>query len=189
MKKMKAAGCRLFCVGIESGTQEILDNIHKGTKIDGIRRFMRDVKEAGILVHGCFMLGCPGETKETIAKTIEFAKELNPDTAQFFPIMVYPGTEAYEWAKENDYLLTEDYSKWLTPEGVHNTLISRPGLSNKELVELCDEARRQFYLRPNYILSKLKQMIVHPRESKRILKSSKTFFKYLYRGSFSKKSW
>lgn len=186
MRKMRAAGCRLFCVGFESGTQEVLDTIHKGTEIGQIRQFMRDVKEAGILVHGCFMLGCPGETRETIERTIDFALELAPDTAQFFPIMVYPGTEAYQWARENRYLTTEDYSQWLTEEGVHNCLISRPGLSNEELVALCDEARRRFYLRPEYILATLRKALTSPREAKRVLKSSRTFFRYLLRSKKGK---
>ncbi len=186
LKSMKRAGCRLLCVGFESGSQKILDNIHKGTKIAKIRQFMRDVKKADILVHGCFMLGCPGETKETVRKTVEFGKELAPDTAQFFPIMVYPGTEAYEWAKKEGYLLTEDYSKWLTEEGVHNCLVSRPELSNDDLVALCDEARKEFYLRPSYISGKLKQMATHPGEIRRTLKSGRTFLKYLLGGSRKK---
>jgi len=185
LKKLKEAGCRLFCVGFESGVQRILDNIHKRITIKKIKQFMKDAKKAGILVHGCFILGMPGDTKETVMKTIEFAKELNPDTAQFFPLMVYPGTEAYEWAKKNGYLVTEDFSKWLTAEGQHNTLVSRPGLSNRELVELCDQARREFFLRPDYIFYKIRQMITKPKESKRTFKSAKTFFKFLFRGSLS----
>ncbi len=183
LRAMRVAGCRLLCVGFESGTQEILDNIRKGTRIEKIRQFMRDAKEIGMMIHGCFMLGCPGETKVTIARTIEFAKELNPDTAQFFPIMVYPGTEAYRWAKENGYLVTEDYSRWLNEEGLHNCVVSRPELTNEELVRACDEARRAFYLRPSYILSTLKRAVLHPGEAMRIAKSGKTFFRYLTLGS------
>ncbi|MBN2127355.1 MAG: cobalamin-dependent protein, partial [Candidatus Diapherotrites archaeon] len=92
MQWMKKAKCRLMCVGFESGVQEILNNIKKGTTIPKIKEFMKDSKKSGILVHGCFMMGNRGETKESIKETIKFAKELDPDTAQFFPIMVYPGT-------------------------------------------------------------------------------------------------
>ncbi|MBD3314932.1 MAG: radical SAM protein, partial [Chitinivibrionales bacterium] len=88
MRLMKRAGCRLFCVGFESGDQRILDNIRKGTKLERIREFVRDAKRAGILVHGCFMVGNRGETRQTLETTLRFAKELNPDTAQFYPIMV-----------------------------------------------------------------------------------------------------
>ncbi len=99
--------------------------------------------------------------------------------------MVYPGTEAYDWAKKNNYLTTNDFSKWITKEGLHTTTVSRPGLSAKKLVEFCDGARREFYLRPSYILSKLKQIIIHPEETKRIIIGAKTLSKYIFRGSFS----
>ncbi len=186
LKKMKEAGCRLMCVGFETPEQNVLDIIHKKTTKQLQIDFMNDARKAGLLVHGCFILGLPNDTKETIQKTIEFAKELNPDTAQFYPIMVYPGTETYEWAKKNRYLITEDYSKWLTPEGLHNTVVSRRGLTNRELVELCDEARKEFYLRPSYMVSKLKQMITNPQEAKRIIKGCRIFYKYLTRGSFGR---
>jgi len=183
LKAMKEANARLICVGFETPVQEVLDNVRKRTNREIQIEFMRNARKAGILVHGCFILGLPGDTKETIQKTIEFAKELDPDTAQFYPIMVYPGTEAYEWAKKNNFLVTEDYSKWLTPDGLHNTVVSRPGLTNQELVQMCDEGRKAFYLRPSYVFSKVKQMITHPSESKRILKAGKVFFKFLVRKS------
>jgi len=179
MKLMKKAGCRLVIPGYESGVQEILNRSHKGITLEQSLKFSMNAKKAGLLVHGCFMFGLPGETKETIRKTIEFAKKLNPDTAQFFPLITYPGTEAYEWAKRKGYLLTEDYSKWLTPEGMHNTVISLPGLSNKELVKICNKARREFYLRPSYIFYKLKQIMLNSGEAKRTFKSLPTFFKHL----------
>ena len=179
LQLMKKAGCRLMCVGFESGDQQILNNIKKGTKLEIIRQFMKDSKKAGILVHGCFMLGNQGETKETVLKTIKFAKELDPDTAQFFPIMVYPGTESFDYFKKNKFLTTTDFAKWLDAEGLHNTIVSRPGLSAQDLVALCDEGRRQFYLRPKYIAKKALQSIIDGRERKRIFKSGKTFAKYL----------
>jgi len=181
LKWMKKAGCRLLCVGYESGNQEVLNKIHKGTTLEGIRQFAKDAKKAGIMVHGCFILGLPYDTKETISQTIEFAKELDPDTAQFYPVMVYPGTEAYEWAKQNGYLMTEDYSRWLTPEGWHNCMISRPSLTNKELVEVCDKARIEFYMRPKYFLKRLNLMIRSWGETKRTIRSGRTFFKYLFK--------
>ncbi|MBI4052780.1 MAG: radical SAM protein [Candidatus Diapherotrites archaeon] len=176
---MKKAGCRLMCVGFESAEQQILNNIKKGTVVPKIRQFVKDSKKAGILVHGCFMMGNHGETKETIKKTVQFAKELDPDTAQFFPLMVYPGTEAYEWAKNNGYLTTTNWNEWLLPDGSHNTIVSTPALSAKELVKACDEARREFYLRPTYIARKIIQGITHPKEFPRLFKSGQTFFKYL----------
>ena len=183
LKKMKAAGCRLLCVGFESGDQTVLDNIGKKLTVEQIKEFAANVKKAGIMVHGCFLVGNPGETKETLQKTLQLAKKINPDTAQFFPIMVYPGTRAYEWAKENGYLTTEYYSEWLTDDGLHNCVVSRPGLTNDELVQFCDNARREYYLRPGYMAFKLGQTIKHPKEAQRTLKSAKTFVKYLFRNS------
>jgi anaerobic magnesium-protoporphyrin IX monomethyl ester cyclase len=184
MKLMKKAGCRLVIPGYESGVQEILDKAHKGITTEQSLRFSKNAKKAGLLVHGCFIFGLPGETKETIRRTIEFAKKLNPDTAQFFPLIPYPGTEAYEWAKSKGYLSTEDYSNWVTSEGLHNTVISLSNLDKKELVEYCDKARKEFYLRKEYVFLLIKQIMFHPGERSRIFKSAKTFLKYLFRGSF-----
>lgn len=183
LKAMRSAGCRLLCVGFESPTQVALDSVNKKTTKQQQLEFMENTRKLGLLVNGCFILGLTGDTKETIAETIEFAKELNPYTAQFYPLMVYPGTEAYEWARNNRYLITEDYSKWLTREGLHSCVLSRPELTNEQLVALCDEARRQFYLRPSYLLSMLRRMLTNPFEAKRVLKSSRTFFKHLFRGT------
>jgi len=181
LKWMKKAHCRLMCVGIESANQEILNNIHKGTTPNGIRQFMKDSKKARILVHGCFMFGNQGETKETIRETAKFARELNPDTAQFFPVMVYPGTETYNWAKKKGYLKAKKWSDWLNKDGTHRTLLSRPGLSSKELNELTDESRRAFYVRPRYVLSKVTQAVTNPREIPRLAKGGFTLLKYLVR--------
>ena len=97
---MKKAGCRLIIPGIESGTQEILDNIQKGTKLEQIYKYVENAKKAGLLIHACYMVGNQGETKETMQKTLNLALQLNTDTAQFFPLIPYPGTKAYNWAKE-----------------------------------------------------------------------------------------
>jgi len=183
MKLMKEAGCRLIIPGYESGVQLILDNIHKGITVEQSLEFAKNAKTAGLLVHGCFMIGLPGETKETIRQTIDFAKKLNPDTAQFFPLMVYPGTEAYEWAKKNNYLATKDFSKWLTEEGLHNTVLQLPGLSSEDLVKYCDQARREFYLRPSYMFYKLKQSVLHPSEAWRNIRSFRSLIKHLLRSS------
>ena len=180
---LKKAGARLFCVGIESGDQAVLDAMKKRLAVDRIRQFFEDAKKAGILIHGCFLVGNPEETKGTLEKTLAFALELNPDTAQFFPIMVYPGTEAYAWASENKYLTTEDYREWLSAEGVHNCVLSRPGLSNKELVAFCDKARQKFYTRPSYIMKKFVQGLSDPQELKRLAKGALTLSKHILKGA------
>lgn len=179
LKAMKKAGCRLMCVGYESADQGILNNIRKGTNVEKIRQFTKDSKKAGLLIHGCFMLGNKGETKETIRKTIDFAKELDPDTAQFFPTMLYPGTEAFKWAQQNGFLTSNNWSDWLLGDGTHNTNLSTDKLSSNDLVEACDRARVEFYMRPSYIVRKVVQGITHPKEFPRLFKSGKVFFKYL----------
>ena len=189
LKAIKKAGCRYLCVGFESAEQSILDNMHKNLKVSQIYQFMKDTKKAGLLVHGCFLVGNPGETKETLNKTLAMAKELNPDSAQFFPLMVYPGTKAYDWAVENDYLTTRDYREWLTKDGLHNCVISRPGLSARELVEFCDHARASFYFRPRYIIRKGFQSLTNFNEAKRNIMAGLTSFKYLVKGSFPKKGY
>lgn len=185
---MKKANCRLLCVGFESSNQQILNNIKKGTTVPRIEEFMVDTKKAGLLVHGCFMLGNKGETKETIKATVEWAKKLDPDTAQFFPLMVYPGTEAFRWAEENNFLKTKEWGEWLNEDGTHNTLISTDKLSNDELVEACDWARKQFYMRPNFIFNRAIMLLTHPREIPRFALGSKTFAKYLLNIGAWKKS-
>lgn len=179
MKLMKKAGCRLLIPGYESGVQELLNNSHKGITLEQSRQFAKNAKKAGLMVHGCFIIGLPGETKETARQTIEFAKKLDPDDAQFFPLIVYPGTEAYEWAQKNKYLTTTDFSEWNTPEGWHNSLISRPGLSSEETLELCDQAKIEFYLNPKFLLKTLKLSLTDFNEARRVFKASKVFSRHL----------
>jgi radical SAM superfamily enzyme YgiQ (UPF0313 family) len=183
MRVMKRSGCRCLCVGFESGSQQLLDNIKKKITTDTMARFMADARRAGILIHGCFIVGHPGETKETMEQTLELAQRLRPDTVQFYPIMVYPGTEAYDWYRQRGLIATDDFSKWLTPSGLHNTVIRSEAVSAEELVRFCDRARREFYLRPGYLLYKLRQTLTNPSEMKRNLKSAKTFMKHLVKGS------
>lgn len=183
MKSIKAAGCRCLCVGFESGSQKLLDNIKKKITPEKMMQFMENAKKAGILIHGCFIVGHPGETKETMQQTLELSLKINPDTVQFYPIMVYPGTEAYDWYKERGLISTNDFSKWLTPAGLHNSVVRSEELSAEELVRFCDSARRQFYLRPGYLFYKLKQTLSNPSEMRRNIKSARTFLKYLVKGS------
>lgn len=183
MLKIKAAGCRELCVGFESGDQKVLNSMGKGIKKDRMFRFMEDAKMAGILIHGCFIVGFPEETEKSIQKTIDLAIRLNPDTVQFYPVMVYPGTEAYEDYKKRGWLTARNYNEWLTPEGLHNCVVRNETLTSSELVRLCDIARRRFYLRPRYFVYKLVQMIERPAEIIRTAKAARTFFKHLIVGS------
>jgi len=183
MRRIKAAGCRKLCVGFESGDQAILDDIGKGTRVERMFRFVADAKQAGILIHGCFMIGFPGEDREKVMKTIDLAIRLNPDTVQFYPIMVYPGTKAYEQYKAKGWLTTQNFRAWITPKGLHNCVVRNENLSPFDLVRLCDLGRRKFYLRPRYMYYKLVQMLEKPSEIVRTAKAAKVFFKHLVLGS------
>jgi len=183
MKLMKAAGCRQLCVGFESGNQAILNEIRKGIKIEWMEAFMENARKAGILIHGCFMIGFPGETHQTVEQTIALALQLNPDTVQFYPVMVYPGTEAYLDYLNKGWITATDFREWLTPSGLHNCVIRNDFFAPADLVKLCDEARRRFYLRPRYIAYKLQQMVLHPSLALRTVKAARTFFKHLVFGS------
>lgn len=180
MKAMKKAGCRLIIPGLESGSQQILDNIRKGTKVESFKEYVDNAKKAGLLIHACYMVGNEGETKETMQETLRLAMRLNTDTAQFFPLIPYPGTEAYAWAKKNGYI-EPDYEKYCRPDGTHNTVLNLPGLSAQEMVEFCNEARRRYYLRPRYILHRLWVGLTDPRDLQRSLKAFGKLRKYLFK--------
>jgi radical SAM superfamily enzyme YgiQ (UPF0313 family) len=181
MKKMHRAGCRMIIVGYESGSQAILNGVSKGTTVEQNLSFAKRARQAGLLVHGCFMAGNPGETKATLDQTLKMAIKLKPDTAQFFPIMAYPGTRLYQQYRLSGNLRTEDYEEWLTEDGLHNCVVDLPGLSSKDLVEWCNSARRRFYLRPGYLLYKAVQTLLHPAtEGRRTIRAFSTFRKYLF---------
>ena len=183
LKIMGKAGCRLLCVGFESGSQDILDKLGKHISCDKYMKFRKDAAKAGILIHGCFMYGNEGESIKSMRKTLEMAKQLNCDTAQFYPIMVYPGTRAYDNYRAKGWITAKNYRDWLTPEGLHNCVVSLPNLSKETLVNFCDQSRREFYLRPKYILAKVVQILRKPWEAKRIIRASRTLLKYIFRPS------
>lgn len=181
MVKMKKAGCRLLVAGFESGDQTVLNSIHKGTTLAQGEAFARNAKRAGLRVHGCFMAGNRGEDGQTLHRTLKFALRLPLDTAQFFPLMVYPGTEAYLWAERNGYIKADSFRQWLTAEGMHNCVVHTEKLSSRELVDFCDCARRQFYLRPAYLAYKGLDLMRHPGEISRTSKAAMKLITHLFR--------
>ncbi len=181
MHVMHKANCRLFCVGFESGDQTILDNIKKSNTIEKAKVFRKNAQKAGVMVHGCFMFGNKGETRETLETTLKFAKELKPDTAQFYPIMAYPGTEAYNYFKEQGWVVSEDYRQWIDEDGLHSSTVSNPDLPYDELVEFCDRCRKEFYLQPSYLFHKFIQSLTSFEEGKRNVKGALVLFKHIFR--------
>jgi radical SAM superfamily enzyme YgiQ (UPF0313 family) len=180
MKIMKKAGCRLIIPGIESGNQQILNNIKKGTKIEQFETYVNNAKKAKLLIHACYMVGNQGETTETMQDTLKLALKLNTDTAQIFPLIPYPGTEAYAWAKQNGYI-EKDYEKYCKTDGTHNTVLNLPDLSAEQMVDFCDMARKKYYLRLSYIFHRLKTGITNFDDLKRSLKAFKSVKYYLFK--------
>lgn len=167
---MKKAGCRLIIPGVESVDQTILDNISKGTTVNQIENYMKNAKKAGLMVHACYMVGNCGETKQTMENTLKAALRYKTDTAQFFPLIPYPGTKAYDWAKSNGYIVG-NYSEYLKEDGTLNCVINTEELSSQDLVDFCAHARKKYYLRPWYICHRILRGILDFEDLKRSLKA------------------
>ncbi len=149
LRLMKGAGCRMLVVGFEFGDQQILDNVHKRVTIEQMKEFARMARQAGIKVHGCFMVGGPGETRETAAKTMQLVRDLKLDTIQISALIPYPGTRFYDWCRENRYVVAKDWTEWVD-DTEQTTVISYPNLSREEIIELVDKGLYQnFYFRPS----------------------------------------
>ena len=178
LKIMKDNGLRLLLVGYESGNQKILHNIKKGMLVDVARRFTKDCHELGIVVHGTFILGLPGETKETIEETIRFATEINPHTIQISLAAPYPGTFLHKQALENGWLVDEK-PQLLTDLGTQMAALNYPHLSHTEIFESVEDFYRRFYFRAPKIASIVGEMVRSPEMMKRRLREGVEFFKFL----------
>jgi hopanoid biosynthesis associated radical SAM protein HpnJ len=178
LEVLKDNGLRLLLVGYESGNQKILHNIKKGLLVEVARRFTKDCHELGIVIHGTFILGLPGETRETIQETLNFAKEINPHTIQVSLAAPYPGTFLYKQAKENNWLYNEEIDL-LTNEGTQIAPLSYPHLNHTEIFSSVEDFYKKFYFRPSKIASILGEMIVSPEMMKRRLREGVEFFQFL----------
>ena len=117
LKKMKETGCYRVALGIESGNQEVLDKIGKRIKIEQIIKMVENCKRVGIKTMGFYMLGNPGEDEKTMQQTIDFAKKLRTDYAQFLLPIPYPRTKMYEEIKKNGKIFITDWSQYGQYEG------------------------------------------------------------------------
>ena len=174
---LKANGLRLLLVGYESGNQKILHNIKKGLLVDVARRFSKDCHELGIVVHGTFILGLPGETRETIEETLAFAKEVNQHTIQVSLAAPYPGTFLYKQAKENGWF-AED-TDLLTEDGTQIAPLNYPHLGHTEIFESVESFYKRFYFRPSKIAAIVGEMLTSPEMMRRRLREGVEFFQFL----------
>jgi radical SAM superfamily enzyme YgiQ (UPF0313 family) len=177
---MKRAGCRELLVGFESGDQGILDRIGKKATPDDARRFMEIANQEGIDVHGCFVLGLPGETVETMEKTISFALGLGLHTVQFSGAVPFPGTQYYEYCQEQGLITAERWDAWLN-DGEQTAVVEYPGLTAAQINEAIDRGLKSFYLRPSYMVKFLFQTR-STSDLYRKLRGAKNFFSYLWMG-------
>jgi len=178
LKVMRDNGLRLLLVGYESGNQQILHNIKKGMRIEVAKRFTKDCHDLGITIHGTFILGLPGETRDTIQETIHFAREINPHTLQVSLAAPYPGTFLYKQAVENGWLDT-DNAELVDSQGVQIAPLHYPHLSHSEIFHSVEEFYRSFYLRVPKIASIVAEMATSREMLQRRLREAVEFFAFL----------
>ena len=150
LHKMKRAGCYKVFFGVESGSQQILNNVQKGTNLDQIRNAVAWAKEAGLETWGAFMIGLPGETEQTMEDTIRFAQELDVDIAKLSITIPLPATKLYDDLKKGGYIKTEDWKKF-NFYVIPSELYDHPNLSWNTIEKYYNRFYREFYFRPSFI--------------------------------------
>jgi hopanoid biosynthesis associated radical SAM protein HpnJ len=175
LKAMKEAGCRLLIVGYESGDPQILKNIKKGATVERARQFTKDCHRLGLVIHGDFILGLPGETHQTINNTIAFAKELDVETIQVSVAHAYPGTELYDYAVKNGFMVGD--SKMVDEGGHQLAHIQYPGLPADDILAAVHRFYDEYYFRPKAVFRILKKAVFDGSERTRLYKEAKTFLK------------
>ena len=178
LKILKDNGLRLLLVGYESGNQKILHNIKKGMLVDVARRFTKDCHELGVTIHGTFILGLPGETRETIEETIRFAIETNPHTIQVSLAAPYPGTHLYREAIENGWL-DSAHAELVDSNGVQIAPLHYDHLSHTEIFHSVETFYKRFYFRAGKIASIVAEMATSPQMLRRRLREGVEFFQFL----------
>jgi radical SAM superfamily enzyme YgiQ (UPF0313 family) len=150
-KAMKKAGCRELLVGFESGSQQQLDKMNKNLNVAAARVFMQYAKETGLDVHGCFVIGLPGETEATAQETIRYALTLGLTTAQFSGAVPFPGTDFYNLCKREGWITATDWPEWLS-DGEQSGVVEYPSISCQKINYYVDRGLKAFYFRLGYML-------------------------------------
>lgn len=182
MTAMRNSGCRLLDVGYESGSNEILKNIQKGITTKQLREFTHNAKRARLKILADFVVGFQGETNRTIEQTLKFIKEISPNILQVAVATPMPGTQFFEWCKDNDYLLEDDLTYSIDQNGFQKCIVSYPWLNNKEIERNVDKLLMRYYISPSYILVAMKSISGKNSiyELKVLLKSAKSYLKYIH---------
>ncbi|HUJ23385.1 MAG TPA: hopanoid biosynthesis associated radical SAM protein HpnJ [Bryobacteraceae bacterium] len=171
LKAMKDSGCRLLIVGYESGDQQILKNIKKGATIDMALRFTDNCKKLGLTIHGDFIIGLPGETRETIRKTIDFAKRVDAETIQVSLAHAFPGTELYDYGAQNGLINIS-----MADEAGHQLPnVTYPGLDRAELMDAVEQFYGEYYFRPRVIWRVVRKAIFDSHERRRLAKEAREY--------------
>ncbi|WP_375465070.1 hopanoid biosynthesis associated radical SAM protein HpnJ [uncultured Methylobacterium sp.] len=178
LKVLRDNGLRLLLVGYESGNQAILHNIKKGLRVEVAEKFTKDCHELGIAIHGTFILGLPGESKETIQETIKFATRINPHTIQVSLAAPYPGTFLYKQAVENGWLDAAN-AELVDENGVQVAPLHYPHLSHTEIFNSVEDFYKKFYFRAPKIASIVGEMVRSPDMMKRRLREGVEFWHFL----------
>jgi hopanoid biosynthesis associated radical SAM protein HpnJ len=172
LKAMKAAGCRLLIVGFESGDPQILENIKKGATVEQAHSFMKNCKKLGIVVHGDFIIGLPGETPETIKRTMQFAEQLDCETIQVSIAHAYPGTAFDDYLRHHQYITADEMSDDM---GHQLPTIQYPGLSRAEIVEAVEYFYDRYYFRPRIVFRIVRRALFNTHERRRLYKEAREF--------------
>ena len=151
LKKMKKAGCHQIMYGVESADPKILENLNKRFTLQKVEETVWATKKAGLNIRLAFMIGSPGETEETVKKTIKYAIYLDPDFVSFNITTPYPGTEMFSWAEKNKFLIHKDWQRY----DLATPVMELPTISSEKVLSYYKKAHRQFYFRPSYILKRL----------------------------------
>ncbi len=180
IKSFKDNGLRLFLVGYESGNDDILTRIKKGVTMDEMRRFTKACHQAGVVIHGTFILGLPVETQQTIENTIRFAQELDVFSIQVSLAAPYPGTELYDMARTNGWFSKKQAKTDIVhDDGFQQSALEYPGLDKDKIFEEVDRFYRAYYLRPKPILRIIKTMLEDKDIFVRRCREGYEFFKSL----------
>jgi hopanoid biosynthesis associated radical SAM protein HpnJ len=178
LEVLKDNGLRLFVVGYESGNDQILKNIKKGVSIERARRFTKDCHDIGILIHGTFIVGLPGETKDTIEETIRFAQQMRPETLQVSLASPYPGTGFYDFVTENGHLTVDSL---VDETGYQKCTVSYPEISADEIFKAVETFYRRYYFHPRYIWKSVKKMASDRDEARRLLMEGRQFLSSMWK--------